>query len=191
MASSGGPPERYFGAWAHQTTNAGFDVEGGPWNGCAEIPVLSFCRGDGSATPCPCGNTGASGHGCGNSTFAGGAELSATGNASIANDSFTLSVFGTVPGKPGLFFQGDNAVDGGSGVAFGDGLRCAGGEVVRLQVRVADASGQAETSIGISDAAGLSAGELKRYQWWYRDPAGSPCGTTFNLSNGIEVLWMP
>jgi hypothetical protein len=30
---------------------------------------------------------------------------------------------------------------------------------------------------------------VKRYQAWYRDPAGSPCGSQFNLSNGYEISW--
>jgi hypothetical protein len=47
------------------------------------------------------------------------------------------------------------------------------------------------TTNAISTTAGLVAGDLKRYQIWYRDPAASPCGSGFNLSNGIEVNWTP
>jgi hypothetical protein len=32
-------------------------------------------------------------------------------------------------------------------------------------------------------------GDVKRYQIWYRDPQGSPCGAQFNLSNGMEIVW--
>jgi hypothetical protein len=76
-------------------------------------------------------------------------------------------------------------------VAFGDGLRCAGGNVCRIQVVSADGAGAASSSTSIAAACGLSAGALKRYQWWYRDPALSPCGATFNLSNGLETTWTP
>jgi hypothetical protein len=34
-----------------------------------------------------------------------------------------------------------------------------------------------------------AAGDVKRYQLWYRDPASTPCGAQFNLSNGLEVIW--
>ena len=90
---------------------------------------------------------------------------------------------------PGLFFQGNNAINGGDGITFGDGLRCAGGGVIRLQVRFPDASGDASTSISISVKGGCIAGDLKRYQNWYRDPASSVCGATFNLTNAVEVTW--
>ena len=150
----------------------------------------AFCSGDGTGTACPCANTGGAGEGCANSTGAG-ARLSASGQASVANDS--LALFGTnlVPGQPGLYFQGDNAVNGGAGAAFGDGLRCAGGAVVRLQVRTASAAGTSSTSAALGATGGVQAGQTKRYQLWYRDPAGSPCGTGFNLSNGLEVVWGP
>jgi hypothetical protein len=35
----------------------------------------------------------------------------------------------------------------------------------------------------------VSTGDTKRYQVWYRDPNGSPCGAQFNLSNGFEIVW--
>jgi len=154
-------------------------------------PPSPFCSGDGSGAPCPCGNTGDPDHGCGNGSFPSGCGLSAFGNASVGADTLVLSVASSTPGRPGLFFQGDNAINGGSGTPFGDGLRCAGGNAVRLQVRVADGGGSASTTIGIAAAGGVSAGDVKRYQWWYRDPAGSPCLTGFNLSNGLELTWAP
>jgi hypothetical protein len=61
--------------------------------------------------------------------------------------------------------------------------------VIRVQVRFADASGNAETSLSVSVKGGCSAGDVKRYQNWYRDPQTSPCGAQFNLSNGYEITW--
>jgi hypothetical protein len=103
-----------------------------------------------------------------------------------------LSASGLTVG-PGLFFQGNNAVNSGAGNPFGDGLRCAGGNVVRLEVRFANAGNgfQAQSSISISSKGGVSAGQTKRYQYWYRDSGSSPCGSLFNLSNGYELVWQP
>jgi hypothetical protein len=94
-----------------------------------------------------------------------------------------------IANQPGLYFQGDNAINSGSGVAFGDGLRCAGGGVIRLQVVFPDATGASATSIDVAAAGGVSAGDVKRYQIWYRDPNTSSCGAQFNLSQGLEVTW--
>ena len=155
-------------------------------------PGTSYCLGDGSASTCPCGNTdfGGSG-GCKNSTGAG-CELAILGTT--APDSLELIATNAIAGQPGLFFQGDNSVSGGAGVTFGDGLRCAGGAVVRIGVKVADAGGTArygptQGDAQVSQVTGAQPGETKRYQFWYRDPQGSPCGTGFNLSNGYELTW--
>ena len=155
----------------------------------AEIGV-GFCAGDGSATPCPCGNTGAAGAGCANGAGPG-AALAAIGSPSVAADDARLVADGLVPLQPALFFQGTNAVNGGLGVAFGDGLRCAGGAVVRLGVTTASAAGEGEVGPGLATPGGWSAGQTLRFQAWYRDPVGSMCGTGFNLSNGVELVIVP
>ncbi len=155
---------------------------------------IVYCTGEpGGATPCPCGNendsTLGAGAGCQNSTFSSGAQLVDSGLPSVSNDSVVFTVIGLPPGQPGLFFQGDNALNGGSGVFFGDGLRCAGGSLVRLQVVTADGAGSASSTPGIAATAGVSSGDVKRYQYWYRDPVGGHCGYNFNTSNGLEVVW--
>jgi hypothetical protein len=156
-----------------------------------------FCFGNGLSTACPCGNNNdssqaAGASGCANGSFHGGAELDVSGSASLVSDDATLNAAGLVPGQPGLFFQGNNAVNAGTGNSFGDGLRCAGGSVVRLGVRVANPAGEASTmGISLGATGQASAGDTRRYQLWYRDPNGSPCGNLFNLTNGLEVVWQP
>jgi hypothetical protein len=150
----------------------------------------SYCAGDiNSSVGCPCFNeTGSLGAGCENSTGQG-ALLTITGNASVSADTVVFSG-SNLPTGPGLYFQGNNAINSGNGNPFGDGLRCAGGNVKRLQVRFSS-GGSSQTSVSISSAAGnVNAGSVKRYQLWYRDPsAGAPCQSGFNLTNGIEVTW--
>jgi hypothetical protein len=153
-------------------------------------PGTADCFGDGSGTTCPCGNVGGSGEGCGNSTGAGCA-LTGSGSASIGVGDLVLAASGALPGQPGLFFQGNNFINGGNGVVFGDGLRCCGSGVVRLQIVVPDSSGSAATSVDIGSIGGVSAGDSRCYQYWYRDPAGSPCGANFNLSSSYGVNWLP
>ena len=150
-------------------------------------PGVSFCSGDGSATACPCGNAGGAGEGCANSTGSG-AVLAAGGSASAAADDLTFSATGLPAGQPVLLFSGLNAVNGGAGTVFGDGLRCAGGNVVRLGVQSAS-GGTAAWGPGLGVSGGWVSGDTRRFQAWYRDPSGSPCGANYNLSNGIEVVF--
>lgn len=160
--------------------------------GCAAGGGLGtpFCFGDGSGSACPCANSGAAGQGCANSTGQGG-ELHASGSVSVSAADLVLSVSNVAPGQPGLFFQGTLRANGGAGFVFGDGLRCAGGANRRLQVRSANASGQASTNVNIADLGAVSAGDTRTYQCWYRDNVGSPCGAGFNLTQGLELQWEP
>ena len=151
-------------------------------------PGAGYCFGDGTSSACPCGNAGSAGQGCANGSGAG-AILVGSGSASISADDLVLDGSQLIPSQPGLYFQGNNAVNSGNGNSFGDGLRCAGGGVIRLQVRFADASGTSATNISVATKGGCAAGDVKRYQIWYRDPGASPCSTQFNLSNGYEVTW--
>jgi plastocyanin len=145
-----------------------------------------YCFGDGSGTPCPCGAAGAQGAGCPNSANPSGASLTAVGSNQVAADSLALVATGCPPNRPGLFFQGTTSLD--PGIVFGDGLRCAGGQVVRLEVAFSDPVGNAGTSVSVAGAGGASPGQTLRYQFWYRDPAGG-CGGGFNTTNGVEVAW--
>ena len=146
-----------------------------------------YCLGD--IPSCPCGNGGHGVSGCGSSTGVG-ATLDASGSAGIGADDLTLRLRGGRPGEPCLFFQGENRVNNGAGVVLGDGLRCAGSNVIRLQVLTPDAEGEAQTTISISDKGGVSIGNLRHYQVWYRDN-GISCGSGFNTTNGYTLLWTP
>ena len=93
-------------------------------------------------------------------------------------------------GQPALLFAGLNQVQGGNGAHFGDGLRCAGGAVKRLGIVAASASGNAQWGPGLLQPAGWLPGDTRRFQVWYRDPSGSPCGNAFNLTNGYELSFV-
>ena len=151
-------------------------------------PGTAYCAGDGTGTACPCGNNSTNGGGCANGTGEGNI-LSASGSNSISAADLELSSANAIASQPGLYFQGNNAINGGSGNVFGDGIRCAGGAVVRLQVRFSNATGESSTTANIAATGGVSAGDVKRYQHWSRDPNTSPCGNQFNLSNAIEIVW--
>ena len=116
--------------------------------------------------------------------------MSGAGSASISADDLVLNVVNLTQG-PGLFFQGNNAVNSANGNPFGDGLRCAGGSVIRLEVQFANAGNNfsTQTSLPIAASGGANVGQTKRYQYWYRDAGTSPCNSLFNLSNGYEVTW--
>jgi len=188
------------GAWVGFIFQIGFMNTASNWNSSGVLydninlgeaipePGTAYCFGDGTGTACPCANSGNAGEGCANDTGSGGL-LTATGSNSIAADDLALEASGLTDG-PGLFFQGDNAINGGNGNAFGDGIRCAGGKAIRLEV-VFSSGGTSATTVSIATKGGVVSGDTKRYQLWYRDTVTSPCGTLFNLTNGYEVTHTP
>ncbi|MCY2961309.1 MAG: choice-of-anchor B family protein [Planctomycetota bacterium] len=150
-----------------------------------------FCAGDGSGGACPCGNTGSAGAGCANSTGTSGL-LAGSGTVSVGADTFALSVSGLPATVSVLFFQGTSAQNGGLGAAFGDGLRCASGSVVRLGTKLTAAGASSYPQGGdlsVSVRGGVTAGNTRTYQAWYRNAANFCTSDTFNLTNGVSVLW--
>ncbi|MAF65620.1 MAG: hypothetical protein CMJ84_08185 [Planctomycetes bacterium] len=150
-----------------------------------------LCFGDGGGTPCPCGNDGAGGEGCRN-TGGTGCVLAGSGTASVVADTVVLTAAGALGTQAGLFFQGNEILGGGDGITFGDGLRCCGTQVVRLQIVFPDSGGTAASSAPLAVGGGALAGDTLCYQFWYRDPnGGGVCGAGFNLSNACSVAWTP
>ncbi len=155
-------------------------------------PFTSVCLGLGAVCPCGNGNDGSNGSaGCANSMQAGGALLTAGGTNSIQVGDLVLIANRLVPSRMGVFFQGNVVLNSGAGLPFGDGLRCAGGGVRRLETVMADSSGVSSTTIHVALHGAVSPGMTQRYQLWYGDNSPSPCGTGFNLSNALEVTWAP
>lgn len=160
----------------------------------------AFCFGDGSGTPCPCGNQSPQGAeaGCANAT-GGAGRLEAYGNARLSHDSLVFHVSGLGGHAPGLYFQGDglDLVGGMAGLPFGDGLRCTFGTIVRLGARTSEA-GASSMGAGIEGDALISvrgqippAGGTRYYQVWYRSALNFCTPETFNASNAVEVQWVP
>lgn len=156
--------------------------------------VRSICAGDGSASACPCANASAIGdrEGCLNSLGLG-ARLDHAGLSSLSNDTLELRVT-RVPNAPATFFQGSTAIGGGQGVAFGDGLRCAGGSLIRLATHVAASQATsypkgAEAPVSIRGA--VASPGMRAYQMLYRNSASFCTSDTFNLTNALLVTWVP
>jgi hypothetical protein len=160
-----------------------------------EPSVKSLCAGDGSAGACPCGNTGDPGHGCAQSFgILGGGLLTVSGTPSVGSDSVCLHASSLVNGTAGLFFQGSLPVNGGSGRAFGDGLRCVGGSITRLGVRFASGGTMNfGPCVGgdpqVSSVEPTAAGQTRYYQLWYRDSGVYCTSDTFNLTNAVSIAW--
>ncbi len=157
----------------------------GPLNGSAAV-----CFGDGTGTPCPCGNNGLAGRGCLNS-FGTSGQLAATGTASVANDTLLLSGSG-MSNAACLYFQGSTLVGSGAGAAFGDGLRCAGGTVVRLGTKINALGSSSYPGVGdptVSVRGTCTPGDVRVYQVWYRNSANFCTVDTFNLTNAWQLIW--
>ncbi|MCA8978391.1 MAG: hypothetical protein KDC14_00080, partial [Planctomycetes bacterium] len=135
---------------------------------------------------CPCANQSAAGEGCTNSTGQG-ATLVTTGTASVALDGLQFLAAGLPPSKPAVLFSGVNAVDGGVGQPFKDGLLCTTGQSLRLGVRFASTAGTASWGPGIAAEGDFAAGTARFFQVWYRDPGLSVCGFGSNTSAALRV----
>jgi hypothetical protein len=101
------------------------------------------------------------------------------------------------PSSSVLYFQGTTTIASGTGAPFGDGLRCAGGNVVRLGIET-NAGGAstypglpADPPISVQGTIPSSGGVTRHYQAWFRDAASFCTSSVFNLTNGVSVSWSP
>lgn len=152
---------------------------------------LAYCFGDGTGTPCPCGNTGANGHGCANSIFAAGGLLTATGSASVAGDTVLLTA-SSMSGGISVYFQGT----GQASLPLDDGLFCLSGGLVRVGtfgIAGGVSSNPPVAGVPISVKGGVPpAGATRFYQVVYRNAAPAFCPpATLNRTNGLAVVWTP
>ncbi len=117
-----------------------------------------------------------------------GAWLEASGTTSLLAGDLVLSVFACPPNRPGIFFFGTNPVQ----IPFGNGVRCVGGATLRLPPRFTDLFGDAEQPFGPANhppGSALAPGDLRYFQFWYRDPAAGGAG--YNLSDALAVRFCP
>jgi hypothetical protein len=150
------------------------------WEDPSEL-FTSFCSGDGSGTPCPCGNTGLAGRGCDNSFATGGAELTASG----VPDFHELTLHGTSlpPTTAVVALRGTAQASGGNGTLFGDGLLCASGTIRRMGSGMTVAG-----AIDLDIPHGAGPGTF-HYQLWYRNMPPFCTVDQFNTSNAITVVY--
>jgi choice-of-anchor B domain-containing protein len=158
------------------------------------IGSTGFCSGDGSATPCPCGNVGAPGSGCAHA-FGPGGLLSSTGTPSIANDTLVLNGTGMPSGTLTVFFQGSEAENFGLGAQAADGIRCTAGQIIRLGTKTTILGGSANYpelgNLSVSAHGLVSSPGSRYYQIWYRNSAAFCTPATTNYTNGRMVVWAP
>ena len=140
-----------------------------------------FCHNGGT-----CGNADPDA-GCVNSTGQG-ALLTATGSSSVASDDLVLTTTQMPNNTFGIVFMGSTK----SQIFLGDGLRVAGGQIIRVTGAInSGPGGQLIYGPGIAAGqAAITSGTTWNFQTWFRDNGG-PCGQGTNLSNGMSVSFLP
>lgn len=188
--NNSGGAEHYGGYWPADEWNDYQLADGAVGRYVVEFDTLAaspYCFGDGSAAACPCGNAGGPEVGCTNSTGVG-AQVTTLGTASLVSSDLRFVASGLLPGQLAILFEGSSVLALGNGVLFGDGLRCAGGQLRRMGYRVVSAGGNASWLPG---SGAWTPGDIRQFQVWYSDPQGSPCGSSFNTSNALEINFLP
>jgi hypothetical protein len=152
---------------------------------------------------CPCANAASGpGRGCDNSSFTGGAALTASGIAYLSIDSLAFTASGEKPSATSILLQGDAILP--NGVVFGQGVRCAGGMLKRLYVKTAlngsisapdfPAGDPTVSARSASLGSPIQPGQPYLYLVYYRDPivlGGCAASSTFNATQSGSVIYWP
>jgi hypothetical protein len=192
LRSSGAINSTRFGVSWDTGSSSAHDVYGGLYDRPIGGVYVPFCFGDGSGLACPCGNSGAPQSGCANSQIASGASLVAAGDAqSTGADSMVFTVGGVPSNVTCTLFQGTST----NTIPFGDGVRCVSGTQVRIRTKFATgntASWPTGSEAQVSVTGLVPFGGARRYyQVNYRNSASFCTAATFNISSGLNVLWLP
>ena len=166
--------------------------------------IALLCEpGRAGVAACPCANPASGpGRGCDNSAATGGASLSATGSARLSADDLSFTASGELSNALSVLVQGDAyRLDG---AVYGQGVRCAGGQLKRLFSRNASGGSVAMPDFGAGDPSissrsaargdAILAGESRWYLVFYRDPVvlgGCPASSTFNATPTRQATWAP
>jgi hypothetical protein len=156
--------------------------------GFAPPGTASFCDdSDGAHASCPCGNAGASGHGCDIQQLTGGVRLDVICQQTTPLNRATVRGSGFPPASlPSAVILRADALDSAAPIVFGDGLRCIGTPLVRFAGTIAS-GGISLHGFGHGAMAGAG---TKYYQLWFRNQPASYCTPdAFNLSNGHTLIW--
>ncbi|MEM7517782.1 MAG: hypothetical protein AAF368_12780, partial [Planctomycetota bacterium] len=177
--------------------------------------IVRYCDSRRPCQACPCGaGFLADRGGCSNSSGTHG-KVETRGEARVSTDTLGVGASDLNPNSFALLLVGMNQLplnqsncqsfNGGPfGVPFADsnGLRCVGGNLRRLGIRVSDASGDvgfgsdgwgglngSPTSLGAS----LNAvpGQPLFLQVYYRDNDPQVCSGTFNTTDAAAVVYLP
>ncbi len=121
-----------------------------------------------------------------NSASPAGAQIGWLGVPALGANGFSVIASGLPANATGIFHFGTSQVS----AAFGNGVRCVGGSVLRMGQQTAT-NGIAQRLVDFGTYPGnvIAAGSRWHFQFWYRDPAAG--GANFNLSNGLDVLFCP
>ena len=107
--------------------------------------------------------------------------LTSSGEPSVSSGTFSMTVTGAVPGKPGLLFYGP----GEDWRPLGEHWLYVAGPIQRLDVQTLDGAGST-TYDPLPEP--VAAGTTRMYQYWSRDPDHAD-GSGVTLSNGILVTF--
>jgi Tol biopolymer transport system component len=168
----------------------------------APPPGTDLCQpGVAGVIGCPCSNPPASApRGCDNSSASGGAQLASSGTSSLAADTLVFTTNGELANATSILLEG--SLESVGGVVFGQGVRCAGGRLLRLYVKTAAGGsitapapgdpGISARSAALGDALGPLS--IRWYAVYYGDPTvlgGCPAANTFNITQTQRLTWIP
>jgi Tol biopolymer transport system component len=164
----------------------------------------SLCEpGVGGVIACPCSNPASGpGRGCDNSASTGGAVLSASGGAFLSSDSLAFRTSGERSTALSVLIQGSASQP--AGLAYGQGVMCVQGSLLRMYTKTALGGSITAPHIGSSDLVvsersaalgdSIQPGQSRWYFVYYRDPlvlGSCSASSTFNATQTGQVTWLP